>query len=58
MNYNESPAWLKTVDAHSIAEDGSSWFEDLGTALGNTPQFLQVSSMSGLNALYCVLSAR
>lgn len=52
MNYNDSPAWLKTADAHSIAEDGSSWFEDLGTALGNTPQFLQVSFMSGLNGFY------
>lgn len=52
MNYNDSPAWLKTADAHSIAEDGSSWFEDLGTSLGNTPQFLQVSFMSGLNSFY------
>jgi hypothetical protein len=52
MNYNESPAWLKTADAHSIAEDGSSWFQDLGTALGNTPEFLQVSLMSGLNSFY------
>lgn len=52
MNYNDSPAWLRTIDAHSIAEDGSSWYEDLGQALGNTPQFLQVSLMSGLNSFY------
>lgn len=52
MNYNDSPAWLRTIDAHSIAEDGSSWYEDLGQALGNTPQFLQVSIMSGLNSFY------
>ena len=52
MKYEESPAWLKTVDAHSIAEDGSSWFEDLGQAIGNTPDFLQVSFMSGLNSFY------
>lgn len=52
MKYEESPSWLKTVDSHSIAEDGSSWFEDLGRSLGNTPDFLQVSFMSGLNGFY------
>lgn len=52
MNYNESPAWMRTLDAHSIAEDGNSWFDDLRESLGNAPDFLQVSVMSGLNSFY------
>lgn len=52
MNYDEAPSWLKAADAHSIASDNSSIFDDVTETLGKTPSFLAVSIASGLNSFY------
>lgn len=52
MNYDEAPNFLQAADAHNIAADNSSIFEDVGEALGNAPSFLAVSIASGINSFY------
>lgn len=52
MNFDEAPSYLQAADAHNIASDNSSIFEDIGESLGNTPSFLAVSIASGLNSIW------
>ena len=52
MNFNEAPSYLQAADAHNIASDNTSVFEDIGSTLGNTPSFLAVSIASGLNSIW------
>lgn len=52
MNFDEAPNFLQAADAHNVAADNSSVFEDIGTALGNSPSFLAVSIASGINSFY------
>lgn len=52
MNFDEAPSYLQAADAHNVASDNSSVFEDIGNAIGNTPSFLAVSIASGLNSFY------
>ena len=52
MIYDDAPAWLQAADAHSIASDNTSMFEDIATTVENSPSFLAVSIASGLNSFY------
>lgn len=52
MNLTEAPSYLQAADAHNIAGEGTSIFEDVATSLGNAPSFLAVSIASGLNSFY------
>lgn len=52
MDYYEANPLLRALDAHNVAKENSSVFEDVTTAIGNIPNFLQVSAASGLNSLY------
>lgn len=52
MNFDEAPSYLQAADAHNIAADNTSVFEDIATTLGNAPSFLAVSIASGLNSFY------
>tara|TARA_Y100001968_G_C19454458_1_gene771701 strand:+ start:17924 stop:22804 length:4881 start_codon:yes stop_codon:yes gene_type:complete len=52
MNYEDSPNYLSAADNHSIAAAGLSFFEDIGNAAANTPDFLFVSAMSAANSFY------
>jgi len=46
--YDSAPDWLKAADNHNISDSGGSFF----SSLGNAPEFLTVSAISGLNSLY------
>jgi hypothetical protein len=59
MNFDEAPNFLQAADAHNVAADNSSVFEDIqsaldvtGQAITNAPSFLAVSVASGLNSFY------
>lgn len=52
MIYDDAPAWLKAADAHAIAAENTSIFEDMASVVENTPSFLAVSIASGLNSFY------
>ena len=52
MNFDEAPSYLQAADAHNIASDNTSVFEDIGNSIGNAPSFLAVSIASGLNSFY------
>lgn len=52
MRFNEAPNYLQAADAHNIASDNGSVFDDVSEALGNAPSFLAVSIASGLNSFY------
>lgn len=52
MRYDDAPAWLQAADAHAIAAENTSIFEDIGGAIVNGPSFLAVSIASGLNSFY------
>ena len=52
MNFDDAPNFLQAADAHNVAADNSSIFEDIGTALNNAPSFLAVSVASGINSFY------
>lgn len=52
MNFDEAPNFLQAADAHNIANDNSSVFDDIGAAIGNAPSFLAVSVASGINSFY------
>lgn len=52
MNYDEAPSWLQAANAHSVAADDYSFFDDLALSLGNAPKFIGVSLASGLNSFY------
>lgn len=52
MNFNEAPNYLQAADAHNIASENGSVFDDIGEAVANTPSFLAVSIASGLNSFY------
>lgn len=52
MNFDEAPNYLQAADAHNIAADNGSVFDDIGQAIGNAPSFLAVSIASGLNSFY------
>lgn len=52
MNFDEAPSYLQGADAHNIAADNTSVFDDIATGLGNAPSFLAVSIASGLNSFY------
>lgn len=52
MRYDEAPAWLKAADAHAIAANNTSVFEDIADSVANAPSFLAVSIASGLNSFY------
>jgi hypothetical protein len=52
MNFDEAPNFLQAADAHNIASDNGSIFDDIGEVVANTPSFLAVSIASGLNSFY------
>src|ERR1700752_3023522 len=59
MNFDEAPNFLQAADAHTVAAENSSIFDDvsaaldtIGTSVANAPSFLAVSVASGLNSLY------
>lgn len=52
MNFDEAPSYLKAADAHAIASDNTSIFDDLGEAIWNAPKFIGVSLASGLNSFW------
>lgn len=52
MLFNEAPSFLQAADAHNIAADNTSIFDDVAQSLGNAPSFLAVSIASGLNSFY------
>src|SRR5574343_5541 len=52
MNFEEAPSWLKAADAHAMAADGSSIFDDIAESVSNAPKFLGLSLASGLNSFY------
>lgn len=52
MNFDEAPNFLQAADAHNVAADNSSVFEDIAETLGNVPSFLAVSVASGINSFY------
>lgn len=52
MRFDEAPSYLKAADSHNVASDNTSIFEDVATALGNSPEFLTVSAASALNSFY------
>lgn len=52
MNFDEAPSYLQAADAHNIAAENTSVFEDVASAIGNAPSFLAVSIASGLNSFY------
>lgn len=52
MNFDEAPNFLQAADAHNVASEGSSVFDDVGEMLNNAPSFLAVSVASGLNSFY------
>lgn len=52
MNFDEAPSYLQAADAHNVASESTSIFEDISTTLGNTPSFLAVSIASGLNSFW------
>lgn len=52
MNFDEAPSFLQAADAHNVASDNTSIFDDISTSLGNAPSFLAVSIASGLNSFY------
>jgi len=52
MNFDEAPSYLKAADAHAIASDNTSIFEDMGEMISNAPKFMGVSLASGLNSFW------
>ena len=52
MRYDDAPSWLQAADAHAIAADNTSIFEDIGGAITNAPSFMAVSIASALNGFY------
>jgi len=52
MNFDEAPNFLQAANAHDVASENSSIFEDVAAALGNAPSFLAVSIASSLNSFY------
>ena len=52
MNFNDAPNFLQAADAHNVAADNGSVFDDIGEVVANTPSFLAVSIASGLNSFY------
>lgn len=52
MNFDEAPNFLQAADAHNIASENSSVFDDVAEGIGNAPSFLAVSVASGLNSFY------
>lgn len=52
MRYDDAPAWLQAADAHTIAAENTSIFEDITSGIANAPSFLAVSIASGLNSFY------
>lgn len=52
MNFDDAPNFLQAADAHNIASDNSSIFDDIGNIVSNTPSFLAVSVASGINSFY------
>lgn len=52
MNFDEAPNFLQAADAHNIASENGSVFDDIGEVVANTPSFLAVSVASGLNSFY------
>lgn len=59
MNFDEAPNFLQAADAHSIASENSSVFDDIsetlsnvGESFNNAPSFIAVSVASGLNSFY------
>lgn len=52
MNFNEATPILQAADAHGIAEDDTSIFEDIGSVVSHTPSFLAVSIASAANSFY------
>ena len=52
MNFDEAPNFLQAADAHNVAAENGSVFDDVGEILNNTPSFLAVSVASGLNSFW------
>lgn len=52
MNFNEATPILQAADAHGIASNDTSVFEDIGNIVSNTPSFLAVSIASAANSFY------
>lgn len=52
MNFDEAPSFLQAADAHNVASENGSVFDDVGEMLNNAPSFLAVSVASGLNSFY------
>lgn len=52
MRYDDAPEWLKAANAHAIAKDDTSIFEDVIEGVTNAPSFLAVSIASAGNSFY------
>lgn len=52
MNFNEATPILQAANAHAVAENDTSIFEDIGSIVSHTPSFLAVSIASAANSFY------
>ena len=52
MLYDDAPEWLKAANAHAIAKENTSIFEDVVSTVGNAPSFAAVTLASAANSFY------
>ena len=52
MNFNDAIPPLQAVNAHAVASEDTSIFEDIGSVVTHAPSFLAVSIASAANSFY------